>query len=52
METSAFIRLLHSVRDHLTIAISSAERGDAHAAVEETEKAVIELERSVEELRS
>lgn len=52
METADFVTLLQSVRDHLTIAIHNAERGDGQAAVAETEKAVLELEQAVEELRS
>lgn len=52
MDLRAYATLLESLRDHLTIALHHAQRGDMRAAVEETEAAAAELEQLAEELRT
>lgn len=51
MELRAFVELLASVRDHLSVAIRDAERGDAVSARLEVEAAGDELIEASEELR-
>lgn len=51
MDVTTFIRLLEGVRDHLTIAIRDAERGDVESAREEVETAGKELVEAGEALQ-
>lgn len=52
MERSAFVKLLESVRDHLTIAIHAAQSGDTLEAIDHVEQAGAEMQSAAEELRA